>query len=93
MLQHQLAAPLEQLHDEIDLEAYPHEARDHGGRCATVLKALPASAVSALLESAGDERFTAENFFKKLDTQANSKTLPSDIFKPGGELDSPAAKK
>jgi hypothetical protein len=43
--------------------------------------------------TAGDERFTADNFFKKLDTQANSKTLPSDIFKPGGELDSPAAKK
>ena len=43
--------------------------------------------------TAGDERFTADNFFKKLDTQANSKMLPSDIFKPGGELDSPGAKK
>ena len=43
--------------------------------------------------TAGDERFTADNFFKKLDTQANSKMLPSDIFKPGGELDSPTAKK
>jgi hypothetical protein len=43
--------------------------------------------------SAGDERFTADSFFKKLDTQINAKA--SDIFKgdafgPGG---SPNAKK
>lgn len=60
VLQHQLDAPLEQLHDEIDLEAYPHEARDHGGRCAAILKALTGDAVAALLESAGDERFTSK---------------------------------
>ena len=31
--------------------------------------------------SAGDERFTVENFFKKLDSQAYSKS--SDIFESG----------
>ncbi len=60
VLQHQLAAPLEQLCDEIDLDAYPHDAPNHSGRCAALLKGLPATAVQALLESAGDERFTAK---------------------------------
>src|SRR5438128_11935549 len=41
--------------------------------------------------SAGDERFTADNFFKRLESQANAKA--SDIFKPGGGFDSPNAKK
>jgi hypothetical protein len=43
--------------------------------------------------TAGDERFTAENFFKKLDGLANAKA--SDIFKDGafGPAGSPNAKK
>ena len=43
--------------------------------------------------TAGDERFTADNFFKKLESQANSKA--SDIFKDGafGPAGSPNAKK
>ena len=40
--------------------------------------------------TAGDERFTAENFFKKLDGLANAKA--SDIFKSGA-FDPPGAKK
>jgi hypothetical protein len=41
--------------------------------------------------TAGDERFTAENFFKKLDKSApNAKA--SDIFKSGA-FDAPGAKK
>ena len=34
--------------------------------------------------TAGDERFTADNFFKKLEAQANAKA--SDIFKPRWRL-------
>jgi hypothetical protein len=60
VLQHQLAAPLEQLYDEIDLDAYPHNVRGHGGGCATVLNALPAESILALLDSAGDERFAGK---------------------------------
>jgi hypothetical protein len=56
-LQHQLASPLDSLYDEIDLEAYPHNATGHAGRCARVLKGLPEAAVVAMLEAAGDERF------------------------------------
>jgi hypothetical protein len=40
--------------------------------------------------SAGDERFTADNFFKKLQSDANAKA--SDIFKSGA-FDPPGAKK
>jgi Ni/Co efflux regulator RcnB len=43
--------------------------------------------------TAGDERFTADNFFKKLDTQINAKAsdiFNGDAFGPGG---SPNAKK
>jgi hypothetical protein len=43
--------------------------------------------------TAGDERFTADNFFKKLQSDANAKA--SDIFKDGafGPAGSPNAKK
>jgi hypothetical protein len=43
--------------------------------------------------TAGDERFTASNFFKKLDSMANAKA--SDILKDGafGPAGSPDAKK
>lgn len=57
VLQHHLDAPLESLYDEIDLESYPHNTTGHGGRCAQVLRDMPAEAVSALLDAAGDERF------------------------------------
>ena len=40
--------------------------------------------------TSGDERFTADNFFKKLQSDANSKA--SDIFKSGA-FDPPGAKK
>ena len=57
ILHDQLAAPLEQLFDEIDSDAYPHNVGNHAGQCAAVLKALPESDVVALLDTAGDERF------------------------------------
>ncbi|HUI07866.1 MAG TPA: DUF2851 family protein [Verrucomicrobiae bacterium] len=60
VLQHQLDATLEQLHDEIDLDSYPHNAGSHHGQCAEVLQALPADSVVALLDAAGDERFATK---------------------------------
>jgi hypothetical protein len=60
VLQHHLVAPLEQLYDEIDLDAYPHNARGHGGGCAAVLKALPQDEIGAMLDAAGDERFAVK---------------------------------
>jgi hypothetical protein len=61
VLQQQLAVPLEQLYDEIDLDAYPHNARGHGGGCAAVLKSMPPDKVGALLDAAGDERFAIKS--------------------------------
>jgi hypothetical protein len=42
--------------------------------------------------TAGDERFTAENFFKKLDHEGGPNSKASDIFKSGA-FDPPGAKK
>lgn len=60
VLQHQLAAPLESLYDDIDLDAYPHNVGNHSGQCAKLLKSLPADEVRALLDDAGDERFAGK---------------------------------
>ena len=60
VLQPQLAAPLDQLHDEIDLDSYPHNARGHQGQCAQVLRTLPAASLAVLLDAAGDERFATK---------------------------------
>jgi hypothetical protein len=60
VLQHQLDAPLDQLHDEIDLDAYPHNAGNHQGRCAQVIHSLPVESFAALLDAAGDERFATK---------------------------------
>jgi len=60
VLQNQLAASLEQLFDEIDMDAYPHNAGNHAGRCAATLAALPEASVAELLDAAGDERFAAK---------------------------------
>ncbi len=60
VLQDQLAAPLEQLYDEMDLEAYPHNAHGHGGGCALTVKSLSADELGALLDAAGDERFLSK---------------------------------
>ncbi len=60
VLQHHLSAPLESLYDEIDLDAYPHNARGHGGGCARTLRDLGADSIGLLLETAGDERFAAK---------------------------------
>jgi hypothetical protein len=57
VLQHQLSAPLETLYDELDLDAYPHNVRGHGGRCEGALGKLPANDMLALLDDAGIERF------------------------------------
>ena len=60
VLQQQLAAPLDQLFDEIDSDAYPNNVGNHTGQCADVLLALPAESVSALLDATGDERFAGK---------------------------------
>ena len=60
VLQHQLDMPLEQLHDEIDIDSYPHNAGNHQGQCARVLRALSPRSLAALLDDAGDERFTTK---------------------------------
>ena len=57
VIQHQLDTLIEQLYDEIDLDAYPHNVGNHHGQCAQVLRTLPADSLSALLDAAGDERF------------------------------------
>ena len=68
--------------DTLDREKFAKMSAEHLSR--TALRGYEAC-------TAGDERFTADNFFKKLESQANSKA--SDIFKPGGGFDSPNAKK
>lgn len=60
VLQHQLDAPLEQLHDEIELDAYPHNAGHRAGRCGPLLRDLSEQDIGALLDSAGDERLAAK---------------------------------
>jgi len=59
-LQHHLAAPLETLYDEIDLEAYPHNVRPHGGGCVKVMRRLSPQQIESLLDVAGDERFASK---------------------------------
>ena len=60
VIQHQLDTPLEQLYDEIDLDSYPHNAGNHHGQCAQVLRALPVGSLAAMLDAAGDERFASK---------------------------------
>ena len=60
VIQHQLDTPIEQLHDDIDLDAYPHDVGNHHGQCAHILRTLPADSVGALLDAAGDERFATK---------------------------------
>ncbi len=60
VIQHQLDAPLEQLYDDIDLDAYPHNVGNHHGQCAHVLRGVPDTSLGALFDAAGEERFTAK---------------------------------
>jgi hypothetical protein len=60
VIQHQLDTLIEQLYDEIDLDAYPHDVGNHHGQCAQVLRTLSADSLGALLDAAGDERFAAK---------------------------------
>jgi len=57
-LESQLAAPLEMLYDEIDIDSYPYHVADRGGRCAALLGGVEAAVVRNLLDEAGEERFT-----------------------------------
>ncbi len=59
-LQPALDAPLEQLYDEIDLDAYPHNVGNHVGRCGKLFRGLPDTVISSLLASAGDERLAVK---------------------------------
>ncbi len=80
ILADQLAAPLAQLHDEIDLEAYPYRAPHHSGQCSQILTDLPAERVAALLDEAGTERFAAKTrrFARWLERAA-----PAQVFYEG----------
>jgi hypothetical protein len=60
ILQPFLDAPLEQLYDEIDLDAYPHNVGNHAGPCGALFQKLTAAAIGRLLDSAGDERFAGK---------------------------------
>jgi hypothetical protein len=57
VLQHHLAAQLESLYDEIDLDAYPYGVGRHGKSCAHMVTNFSEAAIGALLDAAGDERF------------------------------------
>jgi hypothetical protein len=59
-LQNQLDTPLENLHDEIDLDSYPHNADRRTGRCSQILSGLSGNSLGSLLDSAGDERLGAK---------------------------------
>ncbi len=60
VLQHHLAAPLDALCDDIDLDAYPHNVRPHGGGCIQVMKQLDKMQTESLLDTAGEERFASK---------------------------------
>jgi hypothetical protein len=60
VLQHQLAAPLEALYDDIDLDSYPHNVRPHGGGCVKLMNRLSPSRIDSFLDLAGDERFASK---------------------------------
>ena len=60
VLHSHLAAPIDQLFDEIDSDAYPHNVGNHAGQCAATLAALPEESVELLLSAAGDERFAGK---------------------------------
>ena len=60
VLQHHLAAPLEMLHDDIDLDAYPHNVRPHGGGCVELLRQLNHGQTKVLFDAAGEERFASK---------------------------------
>jgi hypothetical protein len=60
VLQPFLDTPLEQLYDELDLDAYPHNVGNHAGPCAALLAQTPATVVHDLLDAAGDERFATK---------------------------------
>ena len=60
ILQPFLDAPLDQLADELDLDAYPHNVGTHAGPCAALLAGTPLAVVHELLDAAGDERLAAK---------------------------------
>ena len=60
ILQPHLAAPIDRLHDDIDLDSYPHNVRPHGGGCVKVMNRLAPPQVESFLDLAGDERFASK---------------------------------
>lgn len=80
VLADQLAAPLAQLHDEIDLDAYPYRTPHPAGRCSEVLAHLPADRVAALLDEAGTERFAAKT---RRFQRALERAGPDQVFYEG----------
>jgi len=60
VLQPHLAAPLETLYDDIDLDSYPHNVKPHGGGCVKVMNRLAPTQIESFLDLAGDERFASK---------------------------------
>jgi hypothetical protein len=56
-----LAAPLDELFDDIDTDAYPYAAHNHAGRCEATLKVMSLDSLHSLLAEAGDERLNAKS--------------------------------
>ncbi len=56
-----LAAPLEELFDEIDTDTYPYAAHNHAGRCEATLKLMSLASLQSLLADAGDERLNIKS--------------------------------
>jgi hypothetical protein len=60
VLQPHLVAPIESIYDDIDLDAYPHNVRPHGGGCINVMHRLTPPQIEKFLDAAGDERFASK---------------------------------
>ena len=60
VLQPHLAAPIESLYDDIDLDSYPHNVRPQGGGCIKVMNRLSPPQIESFLDLAGDERFASK---------------------------------
>jgi hypothetical protein len=57
VLQHQLAAPIESVYDDVELDMYPHNVGSHVGSCVSLFKSFAPQTIMSLLDAAGDERF------------------------------------
>ncbi len=81
-----LTAPLAELCDAIDPEAYPYSDSLHTGLCAPALRKVTAETRDALLNAAGDERLTqkAQKFARWAATSSFDQALYEGIMEALG---------